>query len=100
MLECYIIDDELPAINILKSYVEKPPMVIFTTAYEEYALQGYELDIIDYLVKPIPFNRFLKAVNKAARLQPISLSESPKEQYLFVKADYQTIKIPLNITVW
>lgn len=144
MLQCYIIDDELPAINILKSYVEKAsslqlvgsntnalealelfktikidllfldiqmpdltgiefmqllekrPMVIFTTAYDEYALQGYELDIVDYLVKPIPFNRFLKAVNKAVKLLPRILSEQPKEQYLYVKADYQTIKISFD----
>lgn len=149
-LRCYLIDDELPAINILKSYLQKipdlelvgshtnalealsilkeqkvdllfldiqmpditgieflqilenPPMVIFTTAYEAYALQGYELDIIDYLVKPIPFPRFIKAVNKAQKWHTNNATqmETHQEQYLFVKADYQTIKIPLDTILY
>ncbi len=55
---------DITGIEFLQS-LEQKPMVIFTTAFDQYALQGYELDVIDYLVKPIPFQRFLKGANKA-----------------------------------
>ncbi|MDP4262241.1 MAG: LytTR family DNA-binding domain-containing protein [Bacteroidota bacterium] len=77
---------------------------IFITAYPNYALQGYELDVVDYLVKPVSFERFLKAANKALQLfPPLALQEDKKagnpvsfnEQVIFVKADYKIIKIAL-----
>lgn len=83
-----------------------PPMVIFTTAYEQYALEGYELAVVDYLLKPIPFERFLMAVNKAYDLfilrqaaadQPIAVSPVPsmpaERSYLFIFSEYREIKI-------
>lgn len=88
---------DITGIELIQS-LEKPPMVIFTTAYEEYALKGYELDIVDYLVKPIRFERFLKAMNKAQRHfkyqdPPIPV---PENNFIDIKVDYQTVRIPLD----
>lgn len=92
------LDIEMPrlsGIDYLKSCTVKP-LVIITTAYPEYALEGYELDVIDYLVKPIAFARFLKAAQKAKEY--IELSRSAKnygEDYLFVRCDRRIEKIDL-----
>ena len=64
---------EMIGTDFLKSLSHKP-MVVFTTAYAEYALEGYELNVVDYLLKPYPFERFLKAVNKASDLSSLILS--------------------------
>lgn len=71
------------------------PLVIFTTAYSQYALEGFELDAIDYLLKPIAPERFLKAVSKAKDLYDLKKtgnSDSEKD-FMFVKSEYQSIKI-------
>jgi two-component system, LytTR family, response regulator len=80
--------------------------VILTTAYSQYALEGYELDVIDYLLKPIAFDRFFKAVQKAqAILQPSSKPETKAEHapqsdflsdFIFVKTEYKIQKVYLN----
>lgn len=74
------------------------PMVIFITAYKKYALDGFELDVLDYLVKPVPFERFLKAVNKAAEYHSLRKSPtvSPAADYFFVNVEYNLVKIAVS----
>jgi len=92
-----LLDIEMPdltGIELLNA-LEQKPMVIFTTAYEQYALKGYELDVVDYLVKPIRFDRFLKGINKAHKLYQSKQTPLPtnKEDFLLVKVDYKTVRI-------
>lgn len=93
---------QLTGIDFLKS-LKNPPLVIFTTAYTNYAIEGYELNVIDYLLKPISLERFMKAVNKAQNqleLQKGETQTAPKEvdgsDFIFVKADKKLIKIKYN----
>ena len=89
---------ELTGIGLLKALPNKP-MVIFTTAYSEYALQGYELDVVDYLLKPITFERFLRAVNKVqvrTSAKPGPSGIAPTDEFIFVKDGTKLVKIMLN----
>jgi DNA-binding LytR/AlgR family response regulator len=152
LLNCIAIDDELPALDIIKEFCSKiryvnlvgtftnpfeavpvinnnqidlifldivmpqisgleflkslynPPMIIFTTAFKEYAFDGFEYDAVDYLVKPFAFERFSKSVNKAFLLLKIkkpeenSIEETPGilHGFLMVKVEYSTIRVNLN----
>ncbi|AWG20327.1 DNA-binding response regulator [Flavobacterium faecale] len=104
-VDLIFLDIEMPhfsGIDFLNA-IDKKPLVIFTTAYENYAVEGFNLGAVDYLVKPIPFNRFLKSVARAQQLHnPIpatvlnsnAISAPELEQdFMFVKADYENIKL-------
>lgn len=101
--------DEFTGIQLLET-IKDPPYIILTTAFDEYALKAYELDVVDYLLKPIPFERFVKAVEKVyARFlkdmphqktqqlpTEISIPELKKEEYTFIKSGNKTVKVYFN----
>lgn len=96
-IDLLFLDIQMPNINGLEfaKTMSNPPMIIFTTAFSEHALEAYELNAIDYLVKPIPFDRFLKSVNKAQSLYKLQNSNQKvsHNEFMMVKADCATIKI-------
>lgn len=102
-IDLMFLDIRMPQLNgndFLKT-LKNPPRVIFTTAYPEYALEGYELDIVDYLMKPVTFERFLKAINKAfdSRLSraelPPPTEEARSASFVYFRADRKMVKIML-----
>ncbi len=98
-VELIFLDINMPGLTgfqLLKT-MPLPPAVIFTTAYREYALEGFEANAIDYLLKPIAIERFLLAVNKAcAFLRPAAPPQPEEEDSFFVKADGGLVKIICN----
>lgn len=85
---------QITGIQLLKS-LPNPPLVIFTTAYSTYAVEGFNLDAVDFLLKPFEFDRFLKSVNKASEYLNYKARSYVSENhgFIFVKADYQILKI-------
>jgi len=93
---------QLTGVDFLRT-LQKPPKVIFTTAYANYAVEGFELNAVDYLLKPISLDRFMKAVNKAQEQISLEKNEggapsavvqdSKSEDFIFVKADKKLIKV-------
>lgn len=86
--------------------LKNPPKVIFTTAYRKFAVEGFELDAVDYLLKPITFERFLKAVNKITSLPALETPPSPakneavSERFIHLRADRKVQKIALDDIIY
>jgi DNA-binding LytR/AlgR family response regulator len=94
-VELLFLDIEMPyltGIEFLRQ-LASPPRVIFTTAYEKYAVQGFELEVLDYLMKPISFERFLRAANKAFDYFKQQQTPATPGDYIFVKAESKLEKI-------
>jgi len=106
-IDLIFLDIEMPhlsGIDFLQS-IDKRPHIIFTTAYPDYAVQGFELNAVDYLLKPIEFNRFLRAVNKVYELynlhreDTVSVATTSHREtagapdYLLIKVEYATVKV-------
>ncbi|TCC97106.1 response regulator transcription factor [Pedobacter hiemivivus] len=101
-VDLMFLDIQMPGINgldLLRS-ISNPPMVILVTAYGEHALDGFNLDVVDYLVKPVPFSRLLKAVQKAHDLfqlrQPTGRLSVQENDHFFVNANYSLVKIRIQ----
>ena len=103
-VDLMFLDIKMPKLlgtDFLRS-LRNPPKVIFTTAYREYALDGFELDVVDYLLKPIPIERFLKAIAKVSKFDNKTLvSEEEKfqpnkEAFLYFRADRKMVKVLTN----
>lgn len=99
-VDLIFLDIQMPGLNglqFLKS-LQRPPMVIFITAYKEHAVEGFTLDAVDYLVKPVSFERFLKACNKAFDLYNLHQHAGIKEilpDFFFVYVEYNLVKISI-----
>lgn len=88
---------DITGIELLKA-IPSPPMVIFTTAYSEHAVQSFELDAVDYLLKPFSKARFLKACNKAYELYTLKAKETPvnKASHIFIKSGTEQIRVAMD----
>lgn len=95
-VDVMFLDIQMPdvsGINLVKS-LKNPPLVVFTTAYEEYALEGYEVWPVDYLLKPISLDRFNQALDKVRIILGMHESASnDSDDYMFVRSSYQDMKI-------
>ncbi|MBX2875658.1 MAG: LytTR family DNA-binding domain-containing protein [Saprospiraceae bacterium] len=98
-IDLVFLDIHMPMMSGLEwlSTLTQSPLVIFTTAHPEYAIESYQFDVVDYLLKPISFQRFLQAANKAQRfLSSQERTATEEEDYIFVKTDQQLVKLQVT----
>lgn len=106
-IDLIFIDIQMPGLTglqFIESLAQKP-MVILITAYKQYALEGYTLDVVDYLVKPVPMDRFIKACNKANALFEMKnankqIPGTARLDYFFLNVDYSLLKMMFNDIIW
>lgn len=106
-VDLLFLDIEMPLLNGIE-FLEatfKKPVIIFTTAYPQYAIDGYNFDAVDYLLKPIPYKRYLKAINKVIDKLSFHQTENSNEKldfstkksnFIFIKSDYENLKINIE----
>ena len=100
-VDLMFLDIHLPkisGINLLKT-MRNPPHVILTTAYDNYALESYDLDVVDYLLKPFSLERFLKAVNKVSNKKDNTFHnkiDESKEEHIYIKSGHEHIKVLMS----
>ena len=94
------LDIEMPLLTGLEflKTLKQPPAIIITTAYRDYAVEGFELEVLDYLVKPISFSRFMKSLEKALKFNralpsPLTPAPSAEKNHLFLKVDKKFVKL-------
>jgi DNA-binding LytR/AlgR family response regulator len=110
-IDLMFLDIKMPGLKgteLIRS-LKNPPKVIFTTAYQDYAVEGFDLNAVDYLLKPVPFDRFLKAMDKVFNTfdsgnRQIVVTDKPvsdqKDIFLYLKVDRKTVKVNVNEIYW
>jgi len=106
-VDLIFLDIQMPGLTGLQliQSLSNRPMIILITAYEKYALEGYNLDVVDYLVKPVSIERFAKACNKAwelfqLKLKQKEISVDKPTEYIFVNVEYSLLKVVLDDIIW
>ena len=106
-VDLVFLDIQMPGLTGLQfiQSIPQKPMFILITAYEKYALEGYNLNVVDYLVKPVALDRFIKACGKASELYELKhasreAGKTAEPQYFFVNADYSMVKVDFGDIVW
>lgn len=104
-VDLLFVDIQMPDLTGIElvSKLDYQPVIIFTTAYEKYAIEGYKVDAIDYLLKPVDYPEFLKAAEKAkkwiyANNQILSIKSD--QQFLFIRSEHKLIRIELNSIIY
>ncbi|GLB49035.1 LytR/AlgR family response regulator transcription factor [Neptunitalea lumnitzerae] len=111
-VDLIFLDIEMPQINGIEfiNSISNKPLFIFTTAYSEYALEGFELNAVDYLMKPIPYHRFVKSVLRAKEIMNFKNNQIPsimntfpaygsvkdEPKLIFLRSDYENVKVNVN----
>lgn len=98
-IDVLFLDINMPVINGMDfvKTLHNPPLIVMTTAYREYAVESFELDVLDYLVKPIPFTRFMKTINKIHNALSLNNDNSEEDRtHTFIKIDKKLVKVYLD----
>ncbi|MEL6988269.1 MAG: LytTR family DNA-binding domain-containing protein [Bacteroidota bacterium] len=104
-VDLMFLDIQMPILNGIEfiKTLKRPPSIIITTAYREYALDGYDLDIIDYLLKPIPFDRFLKSIDRYRNRSGVTIDSKDRgseEEYIYFNINRTKHKVHLSDIVY
>jgi two-component system LytT family response regulator len=102
-IDLVFIDIQMPGLTGLQfiGSLENKPLVIFITAYKQYALESYDLSVVDYLVKPVALDRFIKACNRAKELHELkTIKQQPFAEYFFLNVDYSQVKVTFDDIIW
>ncbi|MEM8762369.1 MAG: LytTR family DNA-binding domain-containing protein [Bacteroidota bacterium] len=106
-IDLIFVDIHMPRLSGLEyiKSLDNKPLVIFITAYEEYALQSYDLDIVDYLVKPVAMERFLRACHRAKKIFELKIGKNhvfPKQtkDHFFVNSKHSLVKVKFDDIIW